>query len=121
MSMVYTVIIAAKRPIPGKPELWDIISKRDFGHPKSMRSHLNNSGLLFNNLPPFTNIKVEIHEGGISNFDVSRKPLMLVRAILPGKTIYRPCIKFPNGNMQDFRDFLAHWQQMLIPLYDTHC
>lgn len=70
-------------------------------------------GALFKGFGPFSNVRIELHDGRKNRINAARKPMLINNAILPGKTTFRPCVFFPNGNVQDLRTFFDHWEQWL--------
>lgn len=110
--MTYTIIVAAKRPLSGAPELWDIIETKSFNEPQKFKRYIRDNTFILRT----NGTKVEMYEGRKNRLNLKRKP-MLVKYIIPaGKTSPRPCIVLGNGNIQEVRDFTRHWKQMLQEL-----
>lgn len=110
--MTYTIIVAAKRPIKGTPELWDIIETKAFNEPRKFRKYIKENTFILRT----NGTKIELHEGRKNRLDHTRKP-MIVKYIIPsGKTSPRPCIVLPNGNIQEVHEFTQHWKQLLQEL-----
>ncbi len=87
-------------------ELWSLIERRRFKSPKGFANYLRGQGLFFRGLPYGDLLRVELHEG----IAVSPTP-MLIKSVIPkGRRTYRPCVHFPNGNVQELHDFIAHWK-----------
>jgi hypothetical protein len=119
MTTIYTIIVAANQIVRLKdaPELWSIMHKKEFDHPKLMRQFLVGNISLFNGFRPSDSIKVELHEGGINTFDAGKKPMMIRSHVMPGKTSktsHTLCVVYPNGNVQELTTFLGRWQYALV-------
>jgi hypothetical protein len=110
--VTYTIIVAAKRPIKGTPELWDIIETKAFNEPRKFYRYIKEHIFILRT----NGTKLELHEGRKNRLNVARKPMIVKYMIPSGKTSARPCIMFPNGNIQEVRDFTRHWKQMLQEL-----
>lgn len=115
--MICHLIISSKRPIPGDIELWDIIDRREFRSPDSMKCYLDGQLFLRRDSLFFKNIKVELYrcsKYGIRKLGSKYKPMLIKHTIPPGDKYNRFCIQYQNGNIQDIRYFLNHWK-LLTP------
>jgi hypothetical protein len=109
MTQAYTIVTAARRPIKGPPDLWDIIETKMFKDPNGFLRYVkHNLGFLRTR-----GTKIEMYEGCKLHGCVDHKPMIVKFGTPEGTFRARPCVQLTNGNLQDIRDFAKHWRQLL--------
>ncbi len=115
--MIYTLLIVSKRHQSFRAQrnsvvLWDIVQSKECNTPSVMSKFLRNNNLFFRGLPYGDTLKVEVHTGAYDQVNWSHQPLIIKSIIPSGGRTYKPCVHFPDGEVQEITAFLHEWKKL---------